>query len=324
MKPVQRKTIMMSILLSGVMDHTIYAHDHEDTTDQIDNSPRRQYNLKPSEFSENHAWAMGNSKKLGAPHLATYLPTKWDFSNQIVHIHSQGSLGSCSAQALTLSMELSLQKNNIQTTLSPLYVYYNERVFENSVNLDSGATLSDGVRAICTWGACKETTWSYDNYMTKFKIKPSDAAYAEGRTLLYLGAIVPNHVDYSLTSIKYILSQNIPIIFGVFIYPSFESGDVIRTGKVPMPSRYEQPLGGHALTFVGYNDETQEFKFANSWGKDWGDNGCGYISYQYVMNEGASGIRPYFFANDLWSISSRPISLNNTEDEAEDGPESKE
>lgn len=276
--------------------------------DQFDNGSMHTFNLRPSEHSESYVWAVGNSKKLKAPNFSTSLPTQCDFSSQISQIHNQGALGSCSAQALTLSMELSLQKNNMYTSLSPLYVYYNERVLENSVNSDSGAALSDGIKAICTWGACNESTWSYDDYLSKFKTKPSEAAYTEGEMLMNLGAIAPNHVDYSLSSIKYALSQNIPVIFGVFVYPSFNTLTVSKTGKVPIPAPNERPLGGHALTFVGYNDETQEFKFANSWGNEWGDKGCGYLSYKYVMNEGAKGSRLYFFPNDLWSIGSRPVS----------------
>lgn len=315
MKPVKAKKIVGSLLLISAVTYTSHAQDEISNTPL--NSPR-SYNLRPSESSENLSWVLGNSKKLSAPISSAALPTKWDFSHQIPLIHNQGALGSCSAQAITLSMELSLAKNNIQTQLSPLYVYYNERAIAGSVNYDSGATLSDGIKAICTWGSCKEATWSYDDYLTKFKVKPSQEAYTEGDHLTKFGGIVTNHVNYDMTTIKYVLSQNIPIIFGIYVYPSFESIEVSRTGKVPMPAPYEQPLGGHALTLIGYNDETQEVKFANSWGKSWGDNGCGYLSYKYVMNEGTTGMRPYFFPYDLWSINSQNPKLNNTKIETKE------
>ncbi len=35
----------------------------------------------------------------------------------------------------------------------------------------------------------------------------------------------------------------------------------------------------HAITLVGYNERSQYFKFVNSWGKGWGDNGFGRMSY---------------------------------------------
>ena len=36
---------------------------------------------------------------------------------------------------------------------------------------------------------------------------------------------------------------------------------------------------GHAILIVGYDDNRQAFKFLNSYGDIWGDNGFGWISY---------------------------------------------
>ena len=33
---------------------------------------------------------------------------------------------------------------------------------------------------------------------------------------------------------------------------------------------------------VGYDDDRHLFKFKNSWGTGWGDNGYGYLSYRYI------------------------------------------
>ncbi len=40
---------------------------------------------------------------------------------------------------------------------------------------------------------------------------------------------------------------------------------------------------GHAMTIVGWNDSKKAFKVANSWGKDWGDNGFAWIGYTYMV-----------------------------------------
>ncbi len=39
--------------------------------------------------------------------------------------------------------------------------------------------------------------------------------------------------------------------------------------------------GSHWVVAVGYNDDTREIEFKNSWGKGWGDDGYGYLSYDY-------------------------------------------
>lgn len=262
--------------------------------------PMHAYNLIPSEKSENLQWALGRAKKLAATIDLATLPPKVDFSNLLPAIHSQGNLGSCTGQAMTAAMEINLAKKNAYTMLSPLFVYYNERKLIGTINEDSGASLADGIRAICTWGSCKEPTWKYNDDEIRFKIKPSQAAYKEGVQFLGLDSIVESQVPHTLTAIKAVLAKETPIVFGVFVYPSFER---CPGGKVPMPDQFDYPLGGHALTFVGYNDETQEFKFANSWGKNWGDNGYGYLKYDYVMNKSATNnYERYFFANDIWSV----------------------
>ena len=48
------------------------------------------------------------------------------------------------------------------------------------------------------------------------------------------------------------------------------------------PSNPEYCYGGHAVCCVGYNEEKQLLKFKNSWSTDWGQNGYGYISYDYA------------------------------------------
>lgn len=53
-------------------------------------------------------------------------------------------------------------------------------------------------------------------------------------------------------------------------------------GLVPMPNFWERPLGGHSVAIVGYNNQNRVLKFLNSWGKEWGDGGLGYLPYKYV------------------------------------------
>jgi Papain family cysteine protease len=58
--------------------------------------------------------------------------------------------------------------------------------------------------------------------------------------------------------------------------------------------------GGHAMTLVGWDDTKKAFKIANSWGKGWGDNGYGWVDYDYfqvllAQNGGTIGV---LFPND--------------------------
>src|SRR5207249_3831919 len=56
-------------------------------------------------------------------------------------------------------------------------------------------------------------------------------------------------------------------------------------GRIAVPKPGEQFLGRHAVLIVGCSDGLQqptEFVFRNSWGKDWGDGGYGYLPGRYL------------------------------------------
>ena len=74
-------------------------------------------------------------------------------------------------------------------------------------------------------------------------------------------------------------------VFGIMVYSSFMSNTTAKNGIVSMPNtKSEKLLGGHCICMVGYDDSTQMFKCANSWGISWGDKGYFYIPYNYVTN----------------------------------------
>ena len=95
-----------------------------------------------------------------------------------------------------------------------------------------------------------------------------------------------------LNSIRYAISQGIPVLMAFGVYYSFESTGP--TGIIPMPNPsngYENPndpvdpfMGGHEVAIVGYDDTTQQLEVANSWGTEWGNDGFFYMPYAYVTN----------------------------------------
>ena len=73
------------------------------------------------------------------------------------------------------------------------------------------------------------------------------------------------------------LVQGRPVVLGLIVYDSFVSEKTSKTGEFNMSGKKDKLIGGHALTFVGYNPESDSFRFANSWGSNWGDHGFGTI-----------------------------------------------
>ena len=54
--------------------------------------------------------------------------------------------------------------------ISRLFIYYNERKIENTIDSDSGASLRDGIKTIHNIGVCKEDDWVRPRYTVKFKV----------------------------------------------------------------------------------------------------------------------------------------------------------
>jgi C1A family cysteine protease len=65
----------------------------------------------------------------------------------------------CSANALCAAYAY----DNPSVLGSRLFLYFNERSMEGTIQDDSGACLSDGVEALHTYGLCPETMWPYSD-----------------------------------------------------------------------------------------------------------------------------------------------------------------
>ncbi len=229
--------------------------------------------------------------QVAAPILQA-LPPNVDLRAQCPPVLDQGQLGSCTANAVASAHQFDQMKQKAKKILTPsrLFIYYNERVLENTVNFDSGASIRDSVKVVAKNGVCSETKWPY--VITKFKRKPNKACYTEG---LKHQAINYQRLTQSLDQLKGCLAGGYPFIFGFTVYESFESAAVASSGIAPLPGPTERTLGGHAVMAVGYNDATARFLVKNSWGTGWGMSGYFTIPYAYLTNPR--------LASDFWTVS---------------------
>ena len=171
---------------------------------------------------------------------------------------------------------------------SRLFLYYNERIIRHTQNIDSGASIRDGIKTLTKLGDCLESFWPY--IIDQFTIKPDDKAYNNASKYL----VDKYYRIKTLDEMKHTLSLGFPFVFGFSVYESFESVEVAKTGIVPMPGKGEHLLGGHAVMSVGYSDAKNEFIIRNSWGSSWGDGGYFYMPYEYLENSS--------LASDFWTI----------------------
>jgi C1A family cysteine protease len=201
-------------------------------------------------------------------------------------VEDQGSLGSCAGNAMTNCYEIMVKKfyPDYFVDLSRLYAYYHARLLENSLNEDSGVVhLRNVIKGVEKYGLCREELWPYD--IEKYNDKPSPDCYedAQSRGILEYRA-VRAHADM-LES----LSLGYPILAGFEIFDRFITLDK-NDPVIHMPGEKENSQGGHAVAVIGYDLEKQQFLIKNSFGKEWGDQGYAWISFEYSQY--------YFF--DQW------------------------
>lgn len=195
-------------------------------------------------------------------------------------VQDQGHAGSCVSNALTSAYELMVrhQYPDKFVELSRLFVYYNSRVIEESINEDAGILyIKDSLDSITKQGVCSEELWPYN--LESLTSSPTPECYADAlkRTI-----IKTEHI-YSLRGMIQALNEKKPITIGMEVYSGFmrlTSDDPV----VPMPEFNEYTmgsLGGHSVLIVGYSLPKKQFLIKNSFGTDWGDNGYGWLSFEY-------------------------------------------
>ena len=219
------------------------------------------------------------------------LPPRVDLREACPPVYDQGQLGSCTANAIAAALEFDQMKQAAKDVFVPsrLFIYYNERVVEGTVDQDAGAMIRDGMKSVARQGAPHERLWPYA--IAKFRTKPSPPSY---RDAAKHPAVVYQRLTQQVTQLKGCLAAGYPFVFGFSVYESFESDAVARNGHVSMPRPKEQLLGGHAVLAVGYDEGKGRFVVRNSWGSRWGMKGYFTMPFDYLLDTNLS--------DDFWTI----------------------
>jgi len=264
------------------------------------------------------------NKKLGLPSLSSLKQVRSEATKSLLQsksgtagqidlrewcspIENQLELGACTAHAAAGIVEY-FEKRAFGKHIdaSRLFLYKTTRNLMQ-VSGDTGAWLRETMGALVLCGVPDEKYWPYK--IKNFDNEPSGFVYALAEnysTVKFFchdsqGSDTP--APEVLTSVKSYLSAGVPAMFGFWGFQSFEDSD--QPGDIPYPCKGENALWGHAVMAVGYDDDRKitnlkcktETKGAllirNSWGKGWGDNGYGWLPYEYVLNG---------LALDFWSV----------------------
>lgn len=224
-------------------------------------------------------------------HAGTLLPALVDLRIGMPPVYDQGQTSSCTANAIAGELDYAEGKAGLVNMVpSRLFIYYNERLLEGSTGTDDGGEIRDGIKGCNRWGYPNEALWDFD--ASKITVKPDAASYAAAASnkIHFYAGLNGNNI-YAL---KTCLAHGWPFIFGFYVFSEFEGDQIAQDGLLPMPKPGEQPIGGHAVIAVGYDDSKQLVTIRNSWGKDWGDKGYFYMPYAYITDDN--------LCEDFWMI----------------------
>lgn len=225
------------------------------------------------------------------------LPSQYDIASyvDVPPIKNQRNIGSCTAHAGTTMYETFLRvAGHSSEPLSRLFLY---KVTRNLLKWtgDTGGYLRTTMQAMAMFGIPLE---EYCTYVTRrYEREPSGFLYAMAQNfqaLTYYRLDLKTNKEKVINSIKLNLASNRACMCGFVVFSNLGE-----TGDVRLPGPRAQMEGGHAICIQGYDDDRRvgsfkgAFKFPNSWGTGWGEDGYGWLPYDYVRQD---------LATDWWTL----------------------
>lgn len=193
--------------------------------------------------------------------------------NWISPILNQANCGSCVAFAAVGVLESQLNISslipNLNPKLSPQFLFGC-----GGGSCDLGWQPQFAARFLQKTGTPDEACLPYTSGATSENVACQAACGNSAARVQKISTFTnPTRGMKNIPAVKQALLQG-PLMTTMTVYSdfvSYSSGVYKRTSS--------QVLGGHAVSIVGYDDNTQSWIIRNSWGEEWGEKGFAHIAY---------------------------------------------
>jgi GNAT superfamily N-acetyltransferase len=140
----------------------------------------------------------------------------------------------------------------------PFHLYKQSKLIDGASNIE-GTWPIFGARALIFYGLRKrqffyEPLENFDNVINAITL-------AANQRKAYIPEYIADHLN---------------ITFSIF-----QSAYLAPQGRLTLPMDGDLPRGLHCVRLVGLEDHGEALVFQNSWGRNWGKNGCGVLTREY-------------------------------------------
>ncbi|MCG2612764.1 hypothetical protein LZZ85_00675 [Terrimonas sp. NA20] len=203
------------------------------------------------------------------PGLAINLP-KVDISRKSTPVRDQGPEATAVGFSIAYALEIEIQRQfNYSVQISPRYIYNSA----GGTQL-SGIYIDKALQVLIEKGAVEESVWPYQfgDYANIQRQKSADTTSNRYKIKRFY------QIPVDVSNFKAVLDRGKAIVIGMRL-PDYFVHYTSGVFKLKPGDDCQACYNYTSFCIVGYDDVSRNIRLKGSWGREWGDEGYGYISY---------------------------------------------